>query len=164
MGLSNPDRASATSIYTHVARLFIPPFYSSLSPRIACPVSLSSQPRVLSAPHCMSCQLQPSAPVHVLSAAQPPCMSSQLSSQPVLSAPTEPRACPLALSFGLWPAVKRTLPTRGEKLSRAPVLRPLARPWTVSYLRVLVLVKGPRPVHFVRHGQDRHHHKKEPSK
>ena len=43
MGLSNPDRASATSIYTHVARLFIPPFYPSLSLRIACPVSCSAQ-------------------------------------------------------------------------------------------------------------------------
>jgi probable HAF family extracellular repeat protein len=39
MGLSNAGRASATPIYTHVARLFIPPFYPSLSPRIACPVS-----------------------------------------------------------------------------------------------------------------------------
>jgi hypothetical protein len=44
MGLSNPDRASATSIYTHVARLFIPRYPHALN--------------VLSASHCMSCQLE----------------------------------------------------------------------------------------------------------
>jgi hypothetical protein len=31
MGLSNPDRASATSIYTHVARLFIPRYPHALN-------------------------------------------------------------------------------------------------------------------------------------
>jgi hypothetical protein len=118
--LSNPDRASATSIYTHVARLFIPSFYPSLSPRIACPVS-SLSPRiacpvssfVLSLPFysdlvpdgsalttlCMSSQPDDAAhvlsayaaAVHVLSARPTTlCMSSQ--PVHVLSAP---RACPL---------------------------------------------------------------------
>jgi hypothetical protein len=82
MGLSNPDRASATSIYTHVARLFIPSFYPSLSPRIACPVS-----------SCMSCQLRIACPVssalHVLSASSsaPHCMSCQLSISPRIACP-----------------------------------------------------------------------------
>jgi hypothetical protein len=44
MGLSNTYRSASTSIYTHVARLFIPSFYPSLSPRIACPVSSSFYP------------------------------------------------------------------------------------------------------------------------
>jgi hypothetical protein len=60
MGLSNAGRASATSIYKQVARLFIPSFYPSLSPRIACPVSS----------HCMSYQLCPIS-LHVLSAFYP---------------------------------------------------------------------------------------------
>jgi hypothetical protein len=108
MGLSNPDRASATSIYTHAARLFIPSFYPSLSPRIACPVSF-----VLSASHCMSCQLADDA-VRVLSALYSGlvpdgsklatlCMSSQrfsLSSQPLsprIACPVSSRiACPVS--------------------------------------------------------------------
>ena len=50
MALSNPDRASATSIDTHGARLFIPRYPHAMhvlsAPRIACPVS-SQYPHAL---------------------------------------------------------------------------------------------------------------------
>jgi hypothetical protein len=54
MGSSNPDRASATSIYTHVARLFVPHYPHAL--HVFQPV-LSARPRVFQP--CLSASFSP---------------------------------------------------------------------------------------------------------
>jgi hypothetical protein len=95
MGLSNPDRASATSIYTHVARLFIPRYPHALHVLSAgaCPFSLSIQPavRVHSA-----LSIQPPSTRRTLVSVPAHCTSCQLqqcvSIQPAFSAPHQPHA------------------------------------------------------------------------
>jgi hypothetical protein len=136
MGLSNPDRASATSIYTHVARLFIPSFYPSLSPRIACPVSSSFYPSLsprIACPVSLSARtlhvflslvisthacpvsfalhvLSPDDAVHVFSASH--CMSCRLLS---LVIPTHCMSC--QLSFPLLASVQGFVERGGTSLA-----------------------------------------------
>jgi hypothetical protein len=121
MGLSNPDRASAASIYTHVARLFIPRYPHALHVRqrqssSACPFSLARTQTV-----------KVEDAVHVLSASSSQPVLSALSFQPDTAKPPRTSPKPPLLS---WPGHRRSK-LRMLCMSFQPVtINPGGNPWS----------------------------------